>query len=308
MSLHVVVGAGATGVATARQLADSGEQVRLITRRGSGPEHPGIERVTADATDAERLTGLVGGASTLFNCAMPSYDRWPTDWPPLAAALLTAAERTGAGYLMLGNVYGYGPIDGPFTEDLPMAPTTVKGRVRAKMWNEAVAAHHAGRVRVAEVRASDFLGAAAASVYTLMVLPLLLAGEPAAYPADLDAPHSWTYAGDAARVLIAVSQDDRSWGRPWHVPSTTELGARELTTRLADVAGVAAGPAARLKRMSAEELDRMASADSIMAEVVEMQYLFQQPLLLDSSQTEQAFGLRPTPLDEVLTETVKGTA
>jgi hypothetical protein len=39
-----------------------------------------------------------------------------------------------------------------------------------------------------------------------------------------------------------------------------------------------------------------------------MQYLFQRPLLVDSSQTERAFGLRPTPLGEVLAETVGGTA
>jgi nucleoside-diphosphate-sugar epimerase len=305
MSLHVVVGAGATGIATARQLADSGEQVRLVTRRGSGPVHPAIERVAADATGSERLTELVTGATTLFNCAMPSYDRWPTDWPPLAAALLTAAERTGAGYVMLGNLYGYGPVDGPFSEDLPLAPTTIKGQVRAAMWNEALAAHQAGRVRVAEVRASDFLGAAAASVYTLIVLPQMLAGEPASYPADLDAPHSWTYAGDAARVLIAVSQGDRSWGRAWHVPSTTDVSARELTTRLADAAGA---PGAKLERMSAEELDEIAAGNSIMAEVVEMQYLFQRPLLVDSSQAERAFGLRPTPLGDVLAETVRGAA
>ena len=56
MAMHVIVGAGAVGSATALLLAARGEQVRIVTRHGSGPEQPGIERIAADATDAERLT------------------------------------------------------------------------------------------------------------------------------------------------------------------------------------------------------------------------------------------------------------
>src|SRR4051812_47385246 len=44
MSLHVITGAGGTGSPTALLLADAGENVRLISRRGGGPQHPLIER------------------------------------------------------------------------------------------------------------------------------------------------------------------------------------------------------------------------------------------------------------------------
>jgi len=160
---RAVVGAGATGIPTARLLATAGEQVRLVSRRGSGPAHPRIELVAADATDTAGLTAVTRGATALYNCAMPPYDQWPDQWPPLAAALLASAERTGADYVMIGNAYGYGPADGPLTEDLPLAATTAKGRVRARMWLDAKAACDAGRVRVTEVRAHDFLGPGALS-------------------------------------------------------------------------------------------------------------------------------------------------
>jgi nucleoside-diphosphate-sugar epimerase len=297
MSFHVVVGAGATGTATAELLADSGVRVRLITRRGTGPARPGIERIAADATDPDRLTELTEGAVTLFQCAAPPYHRWPAEFPPLAAALLTAAERTGAGYVMLGNLYGYGPVDGPLTEDLPLAATTVKGRVRAQLWQDALAAHQAGRVRVTEVRASTFIGPGAVSVFTLMVEPQVLAGQPAVVAADLDAAHSWTYTGDVARTLVAVSQDDRTWGRPWHVPAGPAVSIRELAERLAEAAGA---PAPKLRVLTTDELTALGEADPIMKELPEMHYLHDQPLILDSSQTEQTFGLKPTPLDEVL--------
>jgi hypothetical protein len=44
------------------------------------------------------------------------------------------------------------------TEDLPAAPVGHKGRVRAKMWSDALAAHEAGRARVTELRAADYFG------------------------------------------------------------------------------------------------------------------------------------------------------
>ena len=42
MSEHVIVGAGAVGSAAALLLAEGGEHVRMVSRRGSGPEHPAI--------------------------------------------------------------------------------------------------------------------------------------------------------------------------------------------------------------------------------------------------------------------------
>src|SRR5215471_367786 len=94
--LHVIVGAGPVGTATASLLADRGEQVRMVTRRGTGPERAEVERVAADATNAARLSELTKGAVALYNCANPPYDQWLTGWPPLNQALLRAAESSGA--------------------------------------------------------------------------------------------------------------------------------------------------------------------------------------------------------------------
>lgn len=47
MALHVIVGAGPVGSATARELLSRGHDVRVVTRSGSGVA--GAERVAADA-------------------------------------------------------------------------------------------------------------------------------------------------------------------------------------------------------------------------------------------------------------------
>src|SRR3954464_4127172 len=124
---HVVVGAGPVGLATARLLAEQGREVVLVSRSGAGPEVAGVRRETADAADADRLTGVAEGAQALYNCVNPpSYTVWPQFWPPVAAAFLEAAERSGAVLVTTAPLYAYGPVDGPMTEDLPDAATGKK--------------------------------------------------------------------------------------------------------------------------------------------------------------------------------------
>lgn len=300
MSLHVIVGAGPVGTATARLLAERGERVRVVTRRGTGPEHPAVERVAANAVAADRLTALTQGAAALYNCANPAYHRWPVDWPPLAAALLTAAERTGAVLATVGNLYGYGPVDAPMTEQTPLASTGTKGRVRNRMWAEALAAHRAGRARVTEVRGSDYLGADANSLAS-MVLPRVVAGRRVVVPVDLDAPHTFTYVGDVARAVVVAAADQRAWGRAWHVPSPPAVSMRALATRAATLAG-ATGP--KLNRLPYAAVWLGGLFDPTVRELRETAYQFDRPFLMDSTAAETTFGLSPTPLDEVLAESV----
>ena len=304
MPLHVVVGKSPSGSGTALLLAGAGEQVRLISRSGGGPEHPLIERIAADASDAEVLSQLSEGAATLFNCATPAYDMLPIETPALAAALLTAAERSGAGYVNLSNTYGFGPHEVAMTEDLPMAPTTIKGRVRAQMWEDGIAAHKAGRIRFAEVRPGDFIGPGQVSMFSIFA-PSLLAGGPTKIPADLDAPHSWGYPGDVAAALVALSRDDRVWGRAWHVPPIADVSFCEVATRFVELAG---RRAPELISMSPLDLHNLGLADPIMAQTWEMQYNYQRPHILDASLTAQTFDLKPTPLDDVLRETARAYA
>jgi len=303
--MQLVVGAGPVGSAIARALADRGDRVRVVTRSGSGPDLPTVERVAADAADAPRLRELAAGATAVYNCVNPPYHRWPQLWPPMAASLLAAAESAGAVLAITGNLYGYGPTEGPLTERTPQRPTSVKGGVRARMWADALAAHRAGRVRVVEARASDFIGAGADSLLTTQVLGRVLRGRTALVPGDPDAPHSFTYVPDLARTLVALAGDERAWGRAWHVPSAPAVSIREAA-RIA-CAHVGA-PAPRLRRMPAAALWAAGLFDPLVREFREMAYQFNGPFVLDSSAATATFGLEPTPLDEALRETARALA
>ncbi|MFC7404155.1 NAD-dependent epimerase/dehydratase family protein [Georgenia alba] len=302
MSLHVIVGAGPVGSTLALQLADAGHDVRILTRSGRGPDHPRITRVRVDAADPASLTAQTRGATVLYNCANPpSYTSWEEHWPPLAASILEAAEATGAVLAITGNLYGYGPVPGPMTRDLPLAATDHKGRLRARMWADAVARHRAGAVRVAEVRAADYVGAiepmnSMAVLYATQAVrgrPVLTFGPP-------DVPHTFTYVPDVARTLAAVALDERSWGQAWHVPSPPTRTVREV---IGDIAAAAGARRPWMIRIPRPLLRLSYPVVPLMREIGDLLYQWDRPYVLDAAETTRTFGVEATPWDEVVAET-----
>jgi nucleoside-diphosphate-sugar epimerase len=298
MSQHVIVGAGPVGTATALILAERGDKVRLVTRRGTGPEHPSIERVTADATDADRLTEVAAGAVALYNCANPPYHTWLTDWPPLAASLLAAAERSGATLATAANLYGYGPVDAPMTAETPLAATHPKLKIRADMWRDALAAHQAGRIKATEVRASDYIEDN--SLLTFVLGQPILTGKRAYSPEPLKVKHSWTSIGDVARTLVTVATDERAWGHAWIVPTGEPLTVRELADRFAAVNGA---PKPKLTSIPYPVLWTYGLFDKFVKELRTTRYQFTAPFVVDSSATTAAFGIEPSSIDDRLRAT-----
>ncbi|AUG75553.1 NAD-dependent epimerase [Kitasatospora sp. MMS16-BH015] len=297
MSLHVIVGAGPVGSATALLLAEQGHEVRVVTRRGRAPQHGRIEPVAADATGPGLLSALARDAVALHNCANPpGYQHWSREWPPLAAALLTAAERTGAVLVTMSNLYAYGPSSTPLTEQSPLAASGPKGRLRAGMWLAAAAAHRSGRLRAVEARAADYFGPGVTESHTgKLLIPRLLAGRPGILYGNPTLPHARTYAPDAARTLALLATEESAWGRAWHVPGHPELSQREFALRFCRTVG-AAEP--RLITVNRRLRRAVGLLNARIRELDEIAYQIEQPFTLDSTALTEAFGLHPTPWPE----------
>jgi nucleoside-diphosphate-sugar epimerase len=296
MTSHVIVGRGAAASKTALLLAEDGERVRMISRTGGGPDHPLIDKVAADATDTDRLTELTEGADTLITTAAPPYHLWPEQFPALSESLLSTVRRTGAAYVMLGNLYAYGPVNGPITPDFPLTATGPKGRARARVWEEAAASG----VKVTEVRAAQFYGAGAFSVFSLTVQRQVMEGRLVLVPQELDVPHSYSAIGDTARTLVAASRNEQAYGRAWHVPTST-LSVRGLAVRLAELAGA---PEPRMEEMTERDLTLLAFTEPLWAEMHEVLTKPGHPFVIDYSETEKILGVSATPVDDVLREVI----
>jgi nucleoside-diphosphate-sugar epimerase len=299
--LHVVVGAGSVGRATAELLGSLGHRVRVLSRRGRSVGIPVAECVACNAASVEQLTAAATGATAVYNCANPAYHRWTVEWPPLADALLTVAEQQGAVLATVSNLYVYGPVDGAMTPDLPMRPVGHKGSVRARMWRDALEAHEAGRVRAVEVRGSDYVCPSDQSHLGDRVAPRVLAGRPVRVLGRADQPHSWTAVRDVARTLVSVAADPRAHGRAWHVPSNPPRTQLEAVHDLCRVAGV---DPVRVGTLPTVALRLAGLVRPEAGALVEVLYQFRRPFVLDDSATRLAYGIEPTPWEAVLAETL----
>jgi nucleoside-diphosphate-sugar epimerase len=299
---HVVFGAGQVGSALAAHLTGLAIPVRVVSRHRP-PTVAGGDWRAADASDPEAAADAAKGASVVYQCLNAPYTQWPERFPPLQRGVLAAAERNGALLVVLENLYGYGPTAGrPLTEDLPLAATTVKGRTRAAMTGELLAAAEAGRVRVAIGRASDFFGPGVTqgSVLGERVFGNALAGKRADFIGDPDLPHTYSYVPDIAAGLATLGIDARAAGQVWHLPGP----ATGTTRALLDLVGREVGHPVAVRSVPKLALRALAVVNPMLRGLAEMDYQFNQPFVLDTSKYEAMFGAAGTPLGAALAATV----
>jgi nucleoside-diphosphate-sugar epimerase len=301
--LHVVFGTGQVGNALAARLAGLGIPVRMVSRHRPAALPGGADWRAADATDPEAAADAAKGASVIYQCLNAPYTQWPERFPPLQQGVLAAAERTGALLVSLENLYGYGPTGGrPVTEDLPLAATTVKGRIRAAMTAELLAAAEAGRVRIVIGRASDFFGAGVTQGSTLgeRVFGNALAGRRADFIGNPDLLHTYSYVPDIAAGLATLGTDARAAGQVWHLPGPPTVTTRALLDLVAGEVGHRVG----VRVLPKLALRALALASPLMRGLAEMSYQFDEPFVLDTRKYEAAFGATGTPLADAVAATV----
>ena len=308
-SLHVVLGAGPAGRATATYLQRQGARVILASRSGTGPAIEGVERAQVDATDADALTRLIEDAEAVYNCMNPtSYTDWASQWPPIHQALMQAAQATYAVLVTLSNLYMYGPLerDEAITPETPEDPQDYKGTLRGQMDRETLQAHAEGTMRAVVVRASDYIGpGVGANGHATRNMAALRKGRRAWVLGSADQPHSWTAVDDAAKTLATVAQRPDTHGRVWFVPTNPPVTQRELATASAEVLQA---PPAKVSTMPHGLMRVIGRVNPMVREILAVSYQFSGPWVIDSSDTTQTLGIEPTNWEHLVHESAHGNA
>jgi nucleoside-diphosphate-sugar epimerase len=300
-TVHVVTGAGPVGSTVAQQLADAGEQVRLLTRSGSGPLHPSIERRRVDVSRPEALARAFDGAGVVHHCIHGSaYDAkvWRAELPQAERAVLEAAGRVGAVVVFPESLYSYGRVAGPMTEEAPRTASTGKPGVRT----ELLAQRDASPTPTVSVAASDFYGPLVRTAHAgERLVPTVLAGRTMRVLGSADQPHSFTYVPDLAAAMITAAGRTDLWNSFLHAPTAPAVTQRRLVELVAEAGGV---PVPKVSSIPAGVLGAAGLVSRDMRELAETSYMFSRPFVMDSAASEQRLGLAPTPLTEGLAATV----
>lgn len=302
MTHYVVAGAGPVGTTVARQLADAGHQVRVLTRSGRGPRHPRIQRHAVDISRPADLLAQMDGATAIFSCIHASRyaaATWRAELPAADSAVLTAAGRVGATAVFPESLYGFGSPAGPMTERTPLAATSGKPGIRVDL----LRARAASSTRTISVAASDFYGPEVITAHAgERMVPRILAGKSIQVMGSPDQPHSFTYVPDLAAAMIAAAARPGPNDELLLAPTAPAVTQRELIGRFAAAAGVATP---RVGRLPIGLLRTLGVVHAGSRELAELGYQFTAPFVLDSRSSERDLGLTATPLDEGTRATVQ---
>jgi len=303
MTIHLVLGTGAVGASLANLLATQGHTVRVVNRSGNrGALNAAIPLIQADVSDPAAAASAIAGADLVYQVTQPAYAKWASEFPALQRSILGAAEQTGARVVLADNLYCYRPQPGAIiTEDTPELPLTRKGTVRKAMADEALAAHAAGRVRVALTRPSNYIGGDYA-LFRSLVLDPITKGKAARVLGRTDRPHSFSFVSDAARAMATIGTSDKGWGRAWITPVMAPITQAELIARLWEASGQSGKP--KVSAIRGAGMRALSLFMPILRESLEMMYEFDEPFVASSAEFETAFGWGATSWDDAVAKMV----
>jgi nucleoside-diphosphate-sugar epimerase len=305
MPRHILLGyGGAIGTPLAAELLSRGEQVRTVSRSGAGPVGADVRR--ADLTDASEVASVVEGGSAVYLLAGLKYDlkTWLDQWPRIMRNVISACSSKGARLLFFDNVYMYGAVDGPMTEETRVRPSSKKGQVRATIAAHLQSEVAAGRVTALIARSADFYGPHAdkSSLPFILAVQRLAAGKGAQVFCRADARHSYTYTLDCAKALPMLAAAPDAFGQVWHLPTAAPpLTGREFAGQVARALGVEP----RVSAIPGWTIKLAGIFSPMMRELGEMLYQNDRDYIFDSSKFERRFGLAATPYAEGIAETVR---
>ncbi|HLZ76328.1 NAD-dependent epimerase/dehydratase family protein [Phenylobacterium sp.] len=310
--LALVIGAtGGVGGAVTERLLAGGWRVRALNRDPDRARQThgraGLDWVKGDAMAEADVAAAAQGASLIVHGANPAgYRNWAGLQLPMLNASIAAAKAAGAKLLFPGTVYNYGPDAFPkLTEASPQHPLTRKGAIRVRMEAALKAASDEAGLRVIIVRAGDFFGPRT-TANSWMASGLIKPGKPLTsvmYPGPLGVAHGWAYLPDVAETMVTLAErDDLAAFEVFHMAGHTVTGD-ELVAAMARVAGRKLA----VSRLPWLALHAIAPFNETMREMLEMRYLWDEPVLLDNAKLAARLGAEPhTPLDDALRAALAG--
>jgi nucleoside-diphosphate-sugar epimerase len=295
--MTTILGAGgAIGNELAGILAAKEMPFRLV---GRAPKPvSGAAVIAADLSDRSQTIEAVRGSSVVYLVAGLTYDAavWQELWPRIIENTIEACKLAQAKLVFFDNVYAYGKVEGPMTEQTPYAPCSKKGMVRAQIATALMDQVKAGNLTAMIVRSADFYGPNATNgVPNLLVFQPFAKAGTASWLVNAMVPHSLTFTPDAARGMSMLAERESAWNQVWHLPTAAGPPTGKA---FIEMAASAFGVPARYRVLSRPMLRVAGWFDPTVRESYEMLYQNDSAYLFDSTKFANAVGFAGTPYAE----------
>jgi nucleoside-diphosphate-sugar epimerase len=310
---HLIFGTGPAACWTAKSLVAQGRSVIAINRSGKRPalmpsEVQILKVDVSSEADLSKLAQSSTDVSVVYQMLNPPYSRWAELFPQLQRNTVSFAQKLGAKYIALENLYMLDHRN-TMTESSTSKPSSIKGQVRLKMHDELMAAHRSGNLNFTSLRASDFYGPGVLqSAFGERLFGPLVSGKAPGLMGDINLPHSTAYIGDVGVAVARLGLDSanefagRAWLAPHNTAQTQGQWLEQVVARLRKKTNLKL--TSKPKVVKPWMLKMAGLFDKDAKALIEMMYQFQDPFVVDSSLSNHQLGLRPTSESEAISETL----
>jgi nucleoside-diphosphate-sugar epimerase len=212
-----IVGAtGSTGKHLARELIAREIPVRVISRNESHllcafGDTP-VERVAADALEANAIAQALEGCDIVFDCIGLPMARI-ADHPRTARNLAAAIARTSTRAVQVSSYWAYLPLQQtPLSEAHPRTG----GNLPMRMRREAEDILHEAAAAV--VHLPDFYGPEVHASTLQHALIEAVSGKTIHWVGSPETPREYVYVPDAMKVVAELAGQEAAYGEHWLVP------------------------------------------------------------------------------------------
>ena len=302
----LILGAtGGIGGCVADELLLRGWTLKGLTRDPARAAHRNgaMQWIQGDAMDREAVVAAAAGCSLIVHALNPpGYRNWAKLVLPMMDNTIAAAKAAGARVLLPGTVYNYGPDAFPvLREDVPQRPLTRKGKIRVAM----EARLKDSGVPALVVRAGDFFGGPEGRS-SWLAQGLIKPGAPLKSvnrPGRRGTGHAWAYLPDLAQTMAELVEKTPAEGfERFHFAGHYDADGEQMIGAI----GKAAGRKLKVQPVPWALFTLLAPFVTLFREMLEMRYLWNEPLRLDNSKLLAVLGREPhTPLDMAVKTTLK---
>lgn len=288
----------------AKSLPAYTNSVRLVSRNPkavTGKE----ELVSADLTSAEQVMKAVKGSDIVYLTAGLQYSikTWQQQWPVLMENVINACKENGAKLVFFDNVYMYGKVSGPMTEDTPFNPCSRKGEVRAQIATMILDEVAKGSLTALIARAADFYGPETANSYLqMMVFENMKKGKSAQLLISKNLKHSFTYTPDAGKATAMLGNTPSAFNQTWHLPADMNILTGQ---QIVELAANILNTKPKITVLPRFMIQIAGLFDPIIKESVEMLYQYDSDYIFDSAKFDKAFAFNKVLYAEGIRNSLK---
>jgi nucleoside-diphosphate-sugar epimerase len=273
----------------AKSLPDYTNKIRLVSRNPkavTGKE----ELLSADLTSADQVMKAVKGSEVAYLTAGLQYNIkvWQEQWPKLMQNVIAACKENNSKLVFFDNVYMYGRVTGPMTEETPFNPCSRKGEVRAKIATMILDEVAKGSLTALIARSADFYGPETNNSFlNIMAFENLKKGKSAQLMISKNLKHSFTYTPDAGKATALLGNTPSAFNQTWHLPTDpdaltgqqiVEIAAKELNVK------------AKITVLPKLMIQLAGLFNPIIKESVEMLYQYDSEYNFNSGKFDKAFS------------------